>query len=229
MNGGENKLKNENGCVNFYNSIFKNLTSWLIVFVAICVISYPDIVKGLTTFFIALLIAYFVHKDSHEYYNICTVVHRYHHEHNNFFSHFSQILLEFTLLGIFIPFFYFIPNFYLNPWILGFFILFYSSIHNINYSILHVNNVHSLHHKYVKTNLGPDVCDVIFGTKNTSETEVENTNHYIPNVVCATFIILLLKYFWKNENNRSKMLCILNTFMISSFAFLVLSSIYLHP
>ena len=71
--------------------------------------------------------------------------------------------------------------------------LFYCSVHNVNYSIFKVNKVHSLHHKEVNVNFGPDVCDVLFGTKHYSENSVENTNHYVPNILIITGIVIILK------------------------------------
>ena len=77
--------------------------------------------------------------------------------------------------------------------------LFYCSVHNINYSIFKVNSVHTLHHKEVNVNFGPDICDVLFGTKHSIEDCVENTNHYIPNILIITGIVMILKYLCKTE------------------------------
>ena len=73
------------------------------------------------------------------------------------------------------------------------FSLFYSSIHNINYSILHVNKIHENHHKDWTINYGPDICDVMYGTKENYE-DLEDTSHYIPNLIICTFIAKILQY-----------------------------------
>ena len=164
---------------------------------------------------------------NHNIKNILTIIHHYHHENNDFLSHFSQILLEMTAVGIFLPFYYIFGTILLNPWVLIFFILFYSSVHNINYSLLRVNKVHKLHHEFTNTNIGPDICDIIFGTKHSSEVKVENTDHYIPNIIITTLLILILQYFWKKEDNKKYMLFTLTLFIISSFIFLIGTSIYL--
>ena len=142
-------------------------------------------------------------------------------------SQFTQILVELVCLSVFIPIFYVHKNFFLDPWILIFFTLFYSSIHNINYGYFKVNNVHKLHHECIETNIGPDICDIFFGTKNPSESCVENTDHYIPNIFFSSMIVLLLQYLWKNDNNKKGMFLIMNIFVSISISILVIFSIYL--
>jgi hypothetical protein len=117
----------------------------------------------------------------------------------------------------------------LNVWVLVFFTLFYSSVHNINYAVFRVNNVHSLHHRDIYTNIGPDVCDVMFGSKNPENDSCEITNHYIPNIIIITFILLFLQYICK-KNDYIKNIFIYSSisFLIISYIFLILSSIYLH-
>ena len=170
----------ENYNINIETSIKTNYLSWIFIVLSIMIVSYPYISGGFITFFVLLLFAYFVHKMSHDYRNVFTILHHYHHENNNFFSHFSQILLELSLGMLVIPFYYYLGNKYVDIWTGLFFILFYSTIHNINYGQLRVNDVHFLHHKDIYTNIGPDVCDIAFGTKSSKNKEVENTKHYIP-------------------------------------------------
>ena len=43
--------------------------------------------------------------------------------------------------------------------------IFYTTVHNINYSIFHVNNIHEKHHNDVMYNYGPDIMDILMGTK----------------------------------------------------------------
>ena len=177
-----------------YNNIKKNIVSWLLIGLTVSIISYPNILLGITTFFFFMFIAYFYHVVTHVHKNIFSIVHHYHHENDNLFSHFIQVVLELSIPYPFVMFSYLsdIPIF--NPWIILYFMLFYCSVHNINYSIFKVNSVHRLHHKEVNVNFGPDICDILFGTKHSSEDCVENTKHYIPNILIITGIVLILQY-----------------------------------
>jgi hypothetical protein len=105
--------------------------------------------------------------------------------------------------------------------------LFYCSVHNVNYSIFKVNGVHRLHHTEVNLNFGPDICDVMFGTKHSSEDCVENTNHYIPNIVIITCIVLILKYVCRTEWVKDSLLVGLITLLSSGILILFFSSIIL--
>ena len=192
------------------------------------IVSYTYISGGFITFFVLLLFAYFVHKMSHDYRNVFTILHHYHHENNNFFSHFSQILLELSLGMLVIPFYYYLGNKYVDIWTGLFFILFYSTIHNINYGQLRVNDVHFLHHKDIYTNIGPDVCDIAFGTKSSKNKEVENTNHYIPNIIIITFLIVFLKYICKNNKTKNVLINFVYIFMYIVLLIITISSIYLY-
>jgi hypothetical protein len=209
------------------NNITKNLPSWLLIGITISIISYPSIILGITTFFFFMFIAYFYHVFTHVHKNIFSIVHHYHHENDNFFSHFIQIVLESTM-----PYPCVIMSLLFNihifdPWIILYFMLFYCSVHNVNYSIFKVNTVHSLHHKEVNVNFGPDVCDVLFGTKHYSEDCVENTNHYIPNIIVITGIVIILKYVCKDEWVKNNLLMFVLTILSLGIILLFFSSIIL--
>jgi hypothetical protein len=79
----------------------------------------------------------------------------------------------------------------------------------------------------VNLNFGPDVCDVMFGTKHSSEDCVENTNHYIPNIIIITFIVLILKYVCRTEWVKDSLLIGLITLLSSGILILFFSSIIL--
>ena len=215
------------------DSLRINWLSWLLIFITISIISYPNVLNGLLSYFVMFLFVYYIHYESHKYQNILTITHIYHHENNNFLSHFTQVLLEISCGIAFLPLFLiktkdysYLPSF-LNFWVLIYSVLFYSTVHNINYGFFHVNNVHNLHHKMVKTNFGPDICDILFGTKNNIETEVENTNHYIPNILFSFFFVLLLQFLWKNDNNKIIMLSIFKCIVFFTVFFLSAFAIYL--
>jgi hypothetical protein len=154
-------------------------------------------------------------------------LHHYHHENNNWFAYLSQILLEINFAVIFVILYKLFNTCILDEWVILYFVLFYSSIHNINYSIFHVNKIHSLHHKKIMTNIGPDICDIIFNTKNKKNKKVENTNHYIPNIMIITCIICALQYLFINKNIQNTCIKILNKFFLFTTIFLISCSLYL--
>ena len=209
------------------NNITKNLLSWLLIGATISIISYPNIILGIATFFFFMFISYFYHVITHVHKNIFSIVHHYHHENDNFFSHLIQIVLESTMPYPFVIMSLLFDIHIFDPWIIIYFMLFYCSVHNVNYSIFKVNTVHSLHHKEVNVNFGPDVCDVLFGTKHHSEDCVENTNHYIPNILVITGIIVILKYICKDEWVKNNLLMLVLTILSLGIILLFCSSIIL--
>jgi hypothetical protein len=213
--------------MNVLTSIKTNYTSWTAICISICIVSYPFVSAGFITFVSLLLLAYFVHRGSHDFRNAFTILHHYHHENNNFFSHFSQILLELSFITVVMPFYYVLGDYYVNIWTAISFILFYSTVHNFNYGQLRINDVHFLHHKDIYTNIGPDICDVAFNTKNPKNTEVENTDHYIPNIIVVSIIVLLLKHFSTNDNIKNILIHVLTWFITFGILFISISSVYL--
>lgn len=203
--------------ITIINSLKENYISWVLIFCVVIILSYSNILAGVFTFLLAFLLAYISHYFVHFNRNIFTIIHYYHHENDNLLSHYSEVLFE---LIVNVPAII-IHNlchkyFFSNPWIILFTVFFYTSVHNINYGCLKVNNVHKTHHKYIKTNLGPDVCDILFGTKNPKDNYVENTNHYIPNIIISFIIVLFLKYLWNNDENK-----IILTFFATSLSIII--------
>ena len=209
------------------NNLKENAPSWVLILATVSIISYPNILLGIITFFVFLFIAYFYHVVAHVHKNIFSIVHHYHHENDNFFSHFIQIMLELSIPYPFVMLSYFFGINILDPWVIIYFMLFYCSVHNINYSIFKVNGVHRLHHTEVNLNFGPDICDVMFGTKHSSEDCVENTNHYIPNIIIITGIVFILKYVCRTEWVKESLLVSLITLLSSGIILLFVSSIIL--
>jgi len=219
-----NKKYNEN--ITLINCIKNNLLTWIIIFICITIISYPNIINGYFTFIILMLMAYFVHLLSHKYCNFFTKIHKYHHEHNDYFSYISQIFIE-LFFGLFFLNLHSLILF--EPSIIILFTLFYTTIHNINYGLLRVNDVHYLHHKNMFTNIGPDICDVIFNTKNNKNLYVEDISHYIPNIILITILILIFKYFFYNfKNLKSYCIYLLSLSIYLIGGFLLISSIILY-
>ncbi len=192
------------------------------------IVSYPNNSAGFLTFITLLVTGYFVHRFSHDFRNIFTILHHYHHENNNFFSHFSQILLELSFIVSLVPAYYILGDKYISIWTAILFIIFYSTVHNYNYGQLRVNDVHFLHHQNIHTNIGPDICDVMFYTKHPTNTEVEDTTHYIPNIVIITLFICILKYLCSNNKVKDVLLNIYIVFSIFCVLFISISSVYLY-
>jgi hypothetical protein len=209
------------------NNIKKNYISWIVIFLCIFIISHSNLFLGYFTFFLLMFVAYFFHYSAHKYKNILTKIHEYHHDNNNYFSYISQIILELFIGLSFLPFVY-LNWIWFDPWIVVLVTLFYSTLHNINYGMLRVNNIHYNHHKNIYTNLGPDICDIIFSTKDNRDEDIENTNHYIPNIVIITVIILILKYICRNEKIRKNLLFFITIIALFFAAFIIISSIILH-
>jgi hypothetical protein len=190
----ENKIKKRKENLTFLNYISTNYLSCIILFICLYKIS-NNYFAGIITFLIIFFISYFSHVFLHNYDSFFTKIHMYHHSHSNLFSHIIQLLMELSVPSILIPFYYyfdFVRN-NLELWVLFFYVLFYSTVHNINYGFFKVNDVHSIHHMTCRSNFGPDLCDVVFDTKDILNNNVENTNHYILNIILITLLIIILK------------------------------------
>jgi hypothetical protein len=222
------ETKKLNDKITIINSIKENYLSWICIFISIFIISPNNYFKGMITFFFILFLSYYSHISSHKYDNIFTILHRYHHNNNNFFSHFIHYTIELGFPGFFLPLYYLFGPLFLDEWIVMFSVLFYSSVHNINYGYFHVNNVHTLHHKHYLTNIGPDICDIIFGTKNPLNESVENTNHYIPNIIIITILILFIKYLYLNETYKNIIKKIITYFLLACLIINTTSSLYFY-
>jgi len=185
-------------------SITLNYRSWIMMMCAIIMLS-NDILKSIFSFFFSVFLAYYFHVSCH--YDSSypfNSVHSYHHTHSNYISHVLQIILEFVAILSIV-----VINNTLNLnmvciWSVIFFYIFYTTVHNINYSIYHVNHIHEHHHELLALNVGPDICDIIFNTKLNPETDMENTDHYINNIAASAVIVYIIQYFYyKNKTNRN--------------------------
>jgi len=181
--------------VNVINAVKENYKSFLCFAIAIYLISYENYLWGITSFIIISFLCYYSHYLFHTRTNIFTIIHNYHHDNDNILSYYLQILYEISCGGILLFLHYFFNINIVNYWIGLFCVLTYASVHNYNYSILKINNVHKLHHKYIKINYGPDLLDIIFETKHPSESKVENIEHYMINIILSTIVILIIKKY----------------------------------
>ena len=77
--------------------------------------------------------------------------------------------------------------------------------------------------------MGPDICDIIFDTKYRIELGLENTDHYIPNIIISTIIIKIMQCLWSNKNtNKRVLVLIVKMTIISLSLYLFVMSIILY-
>ena len=214
--------------ITMFQSIRENWLSWTFFFIAVYLISKDNPWLGYVTFFLAIFAAYVGHVYLHQVDNLFTCLHRYHHEHNNYFSHYSQVVLEINCASVCYLLYQVTGELWGDPWTLFFALFFYSTVHNINYGYFRVNDVHRLHHKDVYANIGPDIFDVMFGSKHPTEACVENTNHYIPNIIIGAAITLAAKYMYENNELVSTWTPnVLFIFFTCTLTFALVSSVYI--
>ena len=118
------------------------------------------VLNAMKSVLLLTFLSYIIHYASHNFRNIFTITHHYHHEtKNNFLGDILQINLEFlaSVMSAYI--------FKLDIIEVLHFFLIYTTIHNINYGYYHVNTTHEEHHKDILKNIGPDICDILFNTK----------------------------------------------------------------
>lgn len=211
--------------VSIIDSYKTNWLSYLVFLVAAVILSAENMLLGISLANFSFFYIYISHIFCHN--ELCPLyyIHKYHHEISGWFSQIIEILLE---LFLFMSLFFILPANLCNEWIIMFSALLYISIHIMNYGFLHVNNVHVLHHKDINTNFSPDFYDVFFGTKHRTEMAVENTNHYIPNIIIVFIVVYLFQQVCKHkpgfyENYR----CILVWLFKSSIAFFALFLSYI--
>ena len=205
MKKNNKKLKNNiNKRIKYFKySIIINIKTWFFYFISIYILVPKNITNGILTFIIFYFIVYYFHYISHHYENILTIMHQYHHNNNNLFSNILEILLE-LLLCIQVLLINYLLNGVFNYWIIIFIYFFYTLVHNINYSLLKVNDTHKNHHKNKYTNFGPDIFDILCNTKyKLNFKSIENTDHYIPIIIISLLIVLILKYYYNSCINKS--------------------------
>lgn len=207
-----------------FKAINKNKETYLLFLFCILVLSGNNFPKGILTFVVGFWWVWWAHYSAHKKRNVVTVCHHYHHEHTNWFAHWIEIVLESQYLFM-LPLLNesFLDNLF-DKWVIIMLVLYYMTVHNYNYSVLHVNKTHELHHEDKFTNMGPDIVDVICGTKNQRNKDeddyFEDIQHYTPNIIYATIVTVILKKLLKNK-------CIKFVFDILSYIILFVLSIIL--
>ena len=222
----------------YFNYFVKsNWKSILCMIIAMLILCHNDLFGGIVSLVFCHFYVHQFHYLSHlDFMKPVSILHVVHHETNAWWGHVLELLYEFIVLTILIFSkmvldFFAIPFPFLNLSFLAFFYMFYTTHHNVNYSYFHVNRLHERHHKYVTTNLGLSVCDDLYGTKcilpnDKIEDIVENTDHYIPNIVLFLIVVLISNWYiekYKVPNREYFMLLFVVLYMI----FIILTLIYM--
>lgn len=206
-------------------SLRLNYKSWIFFMITIYLLSSKNYLNGVFNLIVNFLIIYFGHYLLHvdlkqyKFLNFFKIIHENHHKKHGWFIFFTEILLEFfsiTFISFIKIFIQSICNIYFFDNILNniniplniFSFLLYTSVHYINYSYLHLTNSHEFHHIDYFKNIFPDFFDILFDTKykdnykNTDQSYIENTDHYIPNIIILTIIIYIFLYFYNNYDYK---------------------------
>lgn len=204
--------------INFFKFLCINYKSFIIALVFSGYLSYPNIYFGFISLFYANYISYASHLLSHvKEISILSKLHLYHHNSKSLFGYFNQFIFEIVtnlLLPIILK--HILQLTFINEYVVLFMNLIYTSVHLVNYSYFHVNDVHERHHlqdivsktktrNYKITNFGPDYMDVLFGTKYKPDTQIEHYDHAIINILLSCCLVIFLKYIWEKPENQQFM------------------------
>ena len=209
-----------------FDSILLNYKTWILYLICSTIICDGSILLGLVSFLYTYLACYAGHYLMHLdffYCNIYSLCHCHHHVNSELTGYLMNCITEFLTLANNIVLKYVLNQFELvnlfsiNPWMVFFLYFIYTTVHNINYGIFHVNDYHVIHHAEPITNIGPDFYDLIFGTKNKETFTNEYIDHFIPNICFAFICVLLLKELYKHHSST------MNTLFI--FLWITLSAI----
>lgn len=198
-------------------AITLNYKTFIGLLLSCIILCYENIYYGILLYIFCTNLCYLVHVLAHtESSKGLNRIHEYHHKHNpdkDLYAHYTQIFLELTTgISPIILIYLFTGRVFIKydfePYVIFMFSYFYSSIHNINYSVRHVNKIHYKHHGNWSINYGPDILDVLYGTKGNYE-ELENTEHYLPNLAICTLLIKGIQIVLEKVDENKK-----NTFLI---------------
>jgi len=183
-----------------------NYKTWLAFILGATILADYNVGNGFLYFIYCYFISYLTHRFLHNdffYTNIYNIAHEYHHAHSDWFAIIMNCIVEFLAAtnNIAIKYtadsFSFCNLFFINQWVILFVYLWYTTIHNINYGYLKINKYHLLHHDNCQKNIGPDVFDCLFNTKHKSSLEIEETDHYVPNILFSFMVVYGLKCIYE--------------------------------
>lgn len=213
-----------NKILNAFQSIKLNYKTWLLLLGSNYLLS-ENFSIGMIQYILSIFLLYIGHVIAHmEIFYPMNYGHIYHHENVNPISTIMQVQIEVvSMIVLYVLIFFSFGNI-LDKHVALMFGIFYTTVHNINYSIFHVNNIHEKHHNDVMYNYGPDIMDILMGTKYDPENNLENTDHYIPNIIVGTLIALYVKKTNLLENEKMREILLYIT--IGSILFLMCSTLY---
>ena len=182
--------------------------------------------------------SHFYHYMSHiSLYFPFNIIHVYHHSTNTtFFSYSLEVIYEFLTLYVPIAYKYVVNHCLpkdniinillsnMNVWAILLYVFFYITMHNINYSILHVNEIHKVHHEKLLKNMSPDICDIFFCTKDDIDNK-ENIDNMILNVFLSAIVLFFIKRVYEKNPNTENIVVI---FVILLLFIGMLSSIVIY-
>jgi hypothetical protein len=210
--------------LNAFQSIKLNYKTWLLLLGSNYLLS-ENFSIGMIQYILSIFLLYIGHVIAHmEIFYPMNYGHIYHHENVNPISTIMQVQIEVvSMIVLYVLIFFSFGNI-LDKHVALMFGIFYTTVHNINYSIFHVNKIHEKHHNDEMYNYGPDIMDILMGTKYDPENNLENTDHYIPNIILGTLIALYVKKTNLLENEKMREILLYIT--IGSILFLMCSTLY---
>lgn len=189
-------------------SILINYKTWFLYILLSYIICDYQWLTAIVCFLYSYFACYLGHRLMHTdvfYCNMYSIAHCHHHRSSDdIFAHITNCLTEFLTLANNIVLKYIWEGFqlsslfFIDKWMILFLYFIYTTVHNINYGMLMVNNYHFYHHLKPETNIGPDFYDILFGTKNIDTPNNENIDHYIPNILFGFAGVMLLKTTYTN-------------------------------
>jgi len=191
------------------DQIIKFMQNQFIIFLIVgilgIILTYKQYSPIITILVLGLLLvySYFVHIFMHilpgNFLNLHLL---FHHNQNKNASYLQSIITwiaEVITNILMFASFYLIKNIlnlkFISNTIIFYYSVIYITIHNINYTIFHISENHSLHHTTETKNFGPDLCDHLFKTNYNNN--FENYSHILPNI----FFAFLLTYYLFKPNN----------------------------
>ena len=139
------------------DSMLLNYKTWILFIGCSTILCDNNIYLGVTTFLYIYFIIYIAHYLFHVnlcYTNMYSIAHCYHHVSSDFFSLAMNGITEFLMAANIIAIKHIYESFFtwklwfINEWVSLFAYIVYTTIHNINYSYLRINNYHMIFFPY---------------------------------------------------------------------------------
>jgi len=198
----EVKYEKELGFLTNAKKHFKmNFSYYAIFLVSVIILGILDknIYVALLTFLVLHFWSYFSHKITHNFPSFM-IFHDYHHNSEINKEWYSILIETLTNLitrsgGILIFFNLLIQKYYgyqiLNNYVVLLYALLYTSVHMINFHNMNMPT-HVNHHTDLSKNIGPDLIDMLFGSKLEGD-DIEDLNHSSINILIITVLVILSK------------------------------------